>query len=115
MRSLIITLALAASFLGSAQAATESPLQYDPKLDAQQRAMVRLYVRTRICLNDAGRAILRQGIREPSIVKHFMTSMCADAFYEQLRRDGMPEEQARRTLVELTEKVLREDILIINN
>lgn len=110
MRSLI-TLTLLAGSLGFVQAKEGGPLQYDPMLGAQQRSIVRFYVRTRVCLGDAGRAILRQGVREPAIVKHFMTSMCADGFYGQLRRDGMPEEEARRTLVELTETVLREDIL----
>lgn len=112
MRSLIALTLLA----GIAHATTiEAPLNYDVEKEMRQRTMIGLYVKTRSCLGTAARAILRQGVREPAIVKHFMTSMCADPFYEQLRRDGMSEDQARRTLVELTEKVLRDDVLLQPN
>lgn len=109
MRFLIaLTLTLAAS---TAQANQEVPLNYDLRTDIERKTMIRLYVRTRVCLGDAARAILRQGVREPSIVQHFMVNMCGNAFFEQLRRDGMPEEQARLTLVALTKKALYEDVL----
>jgi hypothetical protein len=106
MRS-AFTLAILAATI-SAQAAD---LPYDPALEARQRTVIGLYVRTRQCLGDAARAIMRQGVKEERIVKHFMVSMCGDPFYGYLRRDGMPEEQARNTLVEMTETALYEDVL----
>lgn len=107
----LIALTLALSALSAQAVAVEEPLQYDFKADAKQRLIIRLYVRTRTCLGEAGRAILRQGVREPAVVQHFMVSMCGDAFYSQLRRDGMSEEQARLTLVELTKTALYHDVL----
>lgn len=107
-RTILAALALCAF---SSLATAEAPLQYDQDLADRQERMLGLYVRTRQCLNDAGRAMLRQGVREPEVIKLFMVKMCGDPFYGLLRHDGMPEEQARRTVVELTEEVLREDIL----
>lgn len=107
MRSLFALSALVLSLASHA-----APLlDYSPQLDAEQERMVHLYVRTRTCLGDAARAALRTGEREPANVEHFMVSVCGNPFYQQLRRDGMPEEQARRTLVALTQKALYEDVL----
>lgn len=108
MHRSLIALALAAIVSQAAQAAD---LPYSHEEEIKQQRIVRLYVRTRVCLGDAGRALMRQGVREELVVRHFMVSVCGDPFYEQLRRDGMPEEQARRTLVELTKQALYEDIL----
>lgn len=104
---------LALSALLAALASQAAPLEYDPAWEASRREMVRLYAKTRICLGDAGRAIMRQGVQEPAMIKHFMASMCAGPFHAFLVADGMPEEQARRTLVELTQKAFCEDITFL--
>lgn len=106
MRSLI-----ALTLIVSAIASHAADLEYDPQLDARQQAMTGLYVRTRHCLGDAARAIMREGVRDSKSVEFFMVTMCGDTFYSFLRRDGMGEDQARRTLVELTELALYEDVL----
>lgn len=110
MRSSLIALLLFASLASQARTA-EEPLHYDEPRDFRQRTMLDLYVKTRVCLGDAARAILREGVREPAIVQHFMVSMCGDPFRRQLQQDGMSEETARRTLVALTRQALYEDVL----
>lgn len=107
MRFPLIALALT---IAAAHAAAE-PLHYDLNTELRQREMVSLYVRTRQCLGTAARAIMNQGVLEEATVEHFMVTMCGDPFYGALRRDGMPEEQARRTLVALTKQALYEDVL----
>ena len=91
--------------------ATAAPLQYDHQQEVQQERMLRLYVRTRTCLGDAARAILRRGVRDSAVVQHFMVRICGNAFAGLLQADGMAEEQARRTVIDLARIALYEDVL----
>lgn len=61
-----------------------TPVPFDSQRDANQKITENLYVRSVVCMREATAAMLRQGYREPEVLRGFNVGACSSALYQHL-------------------------------
>lgn len=94
-------------------AALYAPRAHGQRLTDVQEEVVRLYVKTRLCMRSAGTAAWRRRLpySDAAHVQHFMVTVCGDPLRTRLQADGMPEEDARTILVRMSRTAYYQDVL----
>lgn len=93
-------------------ALTAQAQEPDIRLRDKQETVVRLYVRTKVCMRDAGDAALREHLsRDGRVVQLFMVSFCGDPLRRQMQLDGAPEAEARATLARMARTSYYVDVM----
>lgn len=61
-----------------------APVQYDAQGAINQKITENLYVHSVACMREATTAMLRQGYREPEVLRGFNIGACSSALYQHL-------------------------------